>query len=189
MIEAGDWASTVPDRLSAWGRYGVRIDETLEEAIAAFEDAVADGMRERPVAARASSPGDAGLADGSHLASCRRGHELRSTSPAAAVADVHRRAAAATFGGPYGSDLRHYATCRHRHAAVRPGRRPLRARDRRARRDSMRCSPALGSTRCWRCVPAGSLQPAADATRASGRATHASAAIPSPATTATAYAA
>jgi acetylornithine deacetylase len=40
-LEAGDWASSVPDRLVAEGRYGVRIGEPVEEARAAFEARVA----------------------------------------------------------------------------------------------------------------------------------------------------
>lgn len=40
-VSAGDWASSVPDRLVAEGRYGVRIGEPVEAARAAFEDRVA----------------------------------------------------------------------------------------------------------------------------------------------------
>jgi acetylornithine deacetylase len=35
-VQAGDWASSVPDRLVAEGRYGVRLGEPLDEAKAAF---------------------------------------------------------------------------------------------------------------------------------------------------------
>jgi len=35
-VQAGDWASSVPDRLVAEGRYGVRLGEPLDEARAAF---------------------------------------------------------------------------------------------------------------------------------------------------------
>ena len=31
-VDAGDWSSTVPDRLTAEGRYGVRIGESVDEA-------------------------------------------------------------------------------------------------------------------------------------------------------------
>ena len=50
-----DWASTVPDLLTAQGRYGFRLDETPHAAHAAFEDAVARAcaddpwLREHPV--------------------------------------------------------------------------------------------------------------------------------------------
>ena len=56
IVRAGDWASTVPDRLVAEGRYGVRLGESLEDARAAFEHALArtgeqhPWLREHPVA-------------------------------------------------------------------------------------------------------------------------------------------
>ncbi|MGY1774706.1 ArgE/DapE family deacylase [Geodermatophilus sp. SYSU D00804] len=37
-VRAGDWASSVPDRLVAEGRYGVRLGEPVEAARAAFEE-------------------------------------------------------------------------------------------------------------------------------------------------------
>ncbi len=40
-VRAGDWASTVPDRLVAEGRYGVRLGEPVADARAAFEARVA----------------------------------------------------------------------------------------------------------------------------------------------------
>jgi acetylornithine deacetylase len=40
-VHAGDWASSVPDRLVAEGRYGVRLGEPVEDARAAFEARVA----------------------------------------------------------------------------------------------------------------------------------------------------
>jgi acetylornithine deacetylase len=40
-VEAGDWASSVPDNLVAEGRYGVRLDESVEAARTAFHDRVA----------------------------------------------------------------------------------------------------------------------------------------------------
>lgn len=39
-IAGGDWPSTVMAQVVFEGRYGVRLDETLEEAIAAFDDAL-----------------------------------------------------------------------------------------------------------------------------------------------------
>jgi acetylornithine deacetylase len=41
-VEAGDWASSVPDRLVADGRYGVRLGEPVEQARAALEARLAD---------------------------------------------------------------------------------------------------------------------------------------------------
>jgi acetylornithine deacetylase len=106
VVEAGDWASTVPDHLSAWGRYGVRMDETLAEAMAAFEETVAAAcrrdpwLRDHPV--RVTWPGGR-FAPGQ----LPDGHELfHATS--GAVNDV-LGATPPSFGGPYGSDLRHYA--------------------------------------------------------------------------------
>jgi acetylornithine deacetylase len=40
-MEAGDWASSVPDRLVAEGRYGVRLGEPVPAARAAFEERLA----------------------------------------------------------------------------------------------------------------------------------------------------
>jgi acetylornithine deacetylase len=105
-LRAGDWASTVPDRLVAEGRYGVRVGETLSEAMAAFESAVA-----------AASAADAWLSDhpvevtwpGGRFApgTLPEGHRLLD-DVRRAVADIRGDAPVAR-GGPYGSDLRHYA--------------------------------------------------------------------------------
>jgi acetylornithine deacetylase len=40
-VQAGDWASSVPDRLVAEGRYGVRLGEPVAEARAALEERLA----------------------------------------------------------------------------------------------------------------------------------------------------
>jgi acetylornithine deacetylase len=106
VVSAGDWASTVPDRLVASGRYGVRIDETVDDARRQFEAAVAEAcaadgwLREHPVSV--SWPGGV-FAPGSLPA----GHRLLADARRA-VRDV-RGAEPGAFGGPYGSDLRHYA--------------------------------------------------------------------------------
>jgi len=47
-VHAGDWSSTVPDRLVAEGRYGVRVDEPVETARAALEAAVAQACADHP---------------------------------------------------------------------------------------------------------------------------------------------
>ncbi len=47
-LQAGDWASTVPDRLAAEGRFGVRLDEPVEAARAAFEACVAAACAAHP---------------------------------------------------------------------------------------------------------------------------------------------
>lgn len=105
VVRAGDWASTVPDRLVAEGRYGVRSDETVMEAIAAFEEAIAElgatdpWLRDHPVAV--TWPGGR-FAPGALL----EGHQLLADTRRA-VGDI-RRSTPASLGGPYGSDLRHY---------------------------------------------------------------------------------
>lgn len=48
MIQAGDWASNVPDKLTAEGRLGVRLDEDPRQARLALEDAVARASAENP---------------------------------------------------------------------------------------------------------------------------------------------
>lgn len=106
VVSAGDWASTVPDRLVAEGRFGVRPGESLEAAMAAFEAAISRAAADDPWLAdhpvRISWPGGR-FAPGA----LPEGHRLAG-DVAAAVADV-RGAAPRSVGGPYGSDLRHYA--------------------------------------------------------------------------------
>ena len=106
MVRAGDWASTVPDRLVAEGRYGVLPGESLVAARTTFETAVTRAcdddawLSEHPV--RVEWPGGA-------FASGRlpEGHPLLD-QVRSAVADV-TGTAPAVRGGPYGSDLRQYA--------------------------------------------------------------------------------
>jgi acetylornithine deacetylase len=102
-VQAGDWASTVPDLLVAEGRYGVALDEPVEVARAALEEAVAQAsnadpwLREHPVQvtwwggqfASGRLPADSDLVE--------------------EMARAHRAAGGGrqgTWGGPYGSDLR-----------------------------------------------------------------------------------
>jgi acetylornithine deacetylase len=102
-IQAGDWASTVPDLLVAEGRLGVAIDEPVENARTELEDAVAavcaedPWLREHPVTVQWW---------GGQFASGR----LPETSD---LTDLVARAHAAAggrvqevWGGPFGSDLR-----------------------------------------------------------------------------------
>jgi acetylornithine deacetylase len=106
-IQAGDWASTVPDLLIAEGRYGVRLGEPVAEARQAFEQALAeacaadDWLRAHPV--KVSWPGGVFasglLPDGDPL--------LDDTLAAAAAAGAN--GVPEVKGGPYGSDLRQYA--------------------------------------------------------------------------------
>lgn len=106
-LQAGDWPSSVPDRLVAEGRYGLRIEEDPATARAELEDAVAevatqDGfLREHPP--RVSWPG--GKFRGGRLPA---GHTLGQT-----VADAHRHVTGEDLppasAASYGSDLRLYA--------------------------------------------------------------------------------
>ena len=102
-VEAGNWASTVPDKLVAEGRLGVALGEPVEDARRALEEAVAEAcegdswLREHPIEvtwwggqfASGRLPEDSDLLD--------------------RVAAAHTRAGGhptETWGGPYGSDLR-----------------------------------------------------------------------------------
>lgn len=103
-VQAGDWSSTVPDRLVAEGRYGVRLGEPVAAARAAFEAAVAavpdPWLAEHPV--RVTWSGGQ-FASGAVPA----GHPLPAwvCEAAAAVTGTEPPERAA----PYGSDLRLYA--------------------------------------------------------------------------------
>lgn len=102
-LTAGNWPSTVPDLLVAEGRLGVALDEPVEQARAALEEAVAQTcdadpwLRTHPVAVEWW---------GGQFAS---GRLLPGTDLLDLVARAHRGAGGApqtTWGGPYGSDLR-----------------------------------------------------------------------------------
>ncbi|WBQ07199.1 ArgE/DapE family deacylase [Kribbella sp. CA-293567] len=106
-VQAGDWASTVPDLLVAEGRYGVRLGEPVAEARHAFEQALATAcaadnwLRDHPV--KVTWPGgifaSGVLPEGDPL--------LDDTLRAATAAGAS--GAPEVKGGPYGSDLRLYA--------------------------------------------------------------------------------
>jgi acetylornithine deacetylase len=102
-VEAGDWASSVPDLLVAEGRLGVALDEPVAVARQALEDAVAEvcagdpWLAEHPVTvqwwggqfASGRLPADSDLAE--------------------RVGRAHRRAGGGpqeSWAAPYGSDLR-----------------------------------------------------------------------------------
>ena len=107
QLSAGDWPSTVPDLLTAHGRYGVLLDEDPALARAAFEQRVAEvcsadpWLRAHPATVRWT---------GGQFASGRlpAGHPLRDVV-ASAHADTTGGAGPAERGAPYGSDLRLYA--------------------------------------------------------------------------------
>jgi len=103
-VHAGDWASTVPDLLVAEGRLGVALDESVADARAALEGAVAelcagDGfLRENPIVVQwwggQFAPGSSD--DTAFLERVRRAHAR--ARPGARPQEV--------YGAPYGSDLR-----------------------------------------------------------------------------------
>jgi acetylornithine deacetylase len=102
-VAAGDWASTVPDRLVAEGRLGVALDEPVEAARTALEQAVA-----------AACAADPWLRDHPAEVTWWGGQFAPGRLPADSdllprLAAAHRQAGGApqqTWGGPYGSDLR-----------------------------------------------------------------------------------
>ncbi len=106
VVRAGDWASTVPDRLVAEGRYGVRTDEGVAEARAAFESAVAEVRDDHGWLA--SHPPEVTWPGGVFApGSLPTGNPLLAGTLAAAGAVGFDHLP--VRGGPYGSDLRHYA--------------------------------------------------------------------------------
>lgn len=106
-VQAGDWASSVPDLLVAEGRLGVRLDEDPADARAEFENCIlracaADPwLRQHP--ATVTWPGGQ-FASGRLPAD----HPL-ATVVGRAHADVTGTAVPPSQGAPYGSDLRLYA--------------------------------------------------------------------------------
>ncbi|MDX8030411.1 ArgE/DapE family deacylase [Lentzea sp. BCCO 10_0856] len=106
-VQAGDWASTVPDLLVAEGRLGVQLGEDPARARAELEDCVAEAcaadpwLRSHPAAV---------TWPGGQFASGRlpAGHPLAEVV-GVAHADVTGGARPAERGAPYGSDLRLYA--------------------------------------------------------------------------------
>jgi len=102
-VQAGDWASTVPDLLVAEGRLGVALDESVEDARAALENAVADACNQDEWLH--AHPATVEWWGGQFAAG--------STDSDAQIASMVRTAHARvtgrepeTYGAPYGSDLR-----------------------------------------------------------------------------------
>lgn len=106
-IRGGDWPSSVPDRLVAEGRYGMRIEEDPASARAELEAAVAEAARHEPFL-RDHPPyvlWPGGTFRGGRMPP---GHPL-ATVVAEAHAAVTGRDIGPERGAPYGSDLRLYA--------------------------------------------------------------------------------
>lgn len=105
-LQAGDWASSVPDRLVAEGRMGVRITEEPASARRELEEAVRQVserdpfLRDHPAVVRWTG----GQFRGGHLPA---GEPLRELV-GRAHADTTGTAPPPERGAPYGSDLRLY---------------------------------------------------------------------------------
>lgn len=106
MIQAGDWASTVPDRLVAEGRYGIMPGESFTDAMAAFEQAVASVAATDPWLA--AHPPVVTWPGGRFAAGCLPLGDPFGAQVATAVAAVGEPQPE-LIGAPYGSDLRQYA--------------------------------------------------------------------------------
>ena len=151
-VQAGDWASSVPDKLIAEGRYGVRLGEPVAVAQAAFEERLAaicaghPWLAEHPV--RITWTGGA-FASGELPA----GHPLLPT--------VREAVADAGGGRSRSGRSRRAATCA---STPRRGCRPCttaRATSRSPTAHASGCRSPRSSRRpapspCWRCAPAGS---------------------------------
>ena len=109
-IESGDWSSTVPDRLTAEGRFGVAVGEDVAVARAAFEERVAEAsaadpwLKDHPV--RVEWSGGQFASGSYHVGSAASPHWLLPTLQDAVVAVGGSRPR--KTGAPYGSDLRLY---------------------------------------------------------------------------------
>lgn len=97
-IAGGDWASTVPEDVVMTGRYGVRLGESMAQARAVFEQALARAAADSPWLSQ--HPPEITWW-GAQFASA-------ATDPGAAVIAALRAAGAtgALAAAPYGSDLR-----------------------------------------------------------------------------------
>ncbi len=105
IVHAGEWSSSVPDKLVAEGRFGVKIDEDPRLARTAFEDAVTEAAIKdpwlhdnRPVVTWPGGQFASGWLDDDHPL-------VEETSMAVAAAGGVRPS---QTSGVYGSDLRLY---------------------------------------------------------------------------------
>lgn len=104
-LTAGDWLSTVPDRLVAGGRYGVLPGESIAEAQRVFEGALAGVAATDPWLA--AHPPRIRWVEGQFAPA----ETPTAAQVVAAIADAHREVTATAIGMhgvPYGSDLRFY---------------------------------------------------------------------------------
>jgi len=103
MVAGGDWASTVMDRVTADGRYGVRMGQAPADAEAELRACVAAACEADPFLREHRATVEI---TGARFASCRvpPGDELPMGLTAVAEAVTGRRPAA--IGVPYGADMR-----------------------------------------------------------------------------------
>ena len=102
-IQAGDWSSSVPGKLVAEGRLGVRPEQTVEQAKAAFESTIARmSLEDEWLAAH---PVQVEWTGGMFAP----GHTEVSADVVKSVAAAHQEEVGSDpeiYGAPYGSDLR-----------------------------------------------------------------------------------
>ncbi len=131
IVAGGDWASTVLDRVTADGRYGVRLGQTAAEAEAELRAAIAaacaadEFLRDHPATVEIT---------GGRFGSAR----VPSDHPLpVGLADVAERVTGrrpALLGEPYGADMQMFVNVGEDAVRdLRPGRREGRAQRRRAR--------------------------------------------------------
>lgn len=104
-LTAGDWLSTVPERLVAGGRYGVLPGESVDDAQRLFERAIARTAAADPWLA--AHPPRVRWVEGQFAPA----QTPTTTQVVAAIADAHHELTARAIrmhGVPYGSDLRFY---------------------------------------------------------------------------------
>ncbi|MEO5831951.1 MAG: M20/M25/M40 family metallo-hydrolase [Nakamurella sp.] len=105
-IVAGDWSSSVPDKLVAEGRLGVQLGEDPALARTAFEDAVAAAVRADPWLS--DHPVGLVWSGGQFASGAITPDDPLIGQVAAAVADSGGRPPVGQRAAPYGSDLRLY---------------------------------------------------------------------------------
>jgi acetylornithine deacetylase len=97
-VRAGEWSSSVPDRLEFEGRVGVRVGESPEQARAAFEAAVRDD-EDPPLQIEWT---------GGQFASGVTPPDHPWVDAVAAAVEAQRGAAPRRIGVPYGADMRQF---------------------------------------------------------------------------------
>lgn len=105
-IAAGDWASSVPDLLTAEGRLGVRLDEDLDTARHDFDSAIATAALRDPWLA--DNPPQVRWHGGTFASGRLNDHHDLIHEVAASVADVSDGELPSRAAAPYGSDRRLY---------------------------------------------------------------------------------